>query len=515
MPHQTHCNDTKAVPNHQALKLRLEKLLEGGSFAGIKFRSNCWWNPLTLAINAIIWVLAAQETLTDGYELASEIVQTMVHTNDSFDGKENQAPSYQAFIKMLQRWTAPLVLQITLIFRQRMQTELAESFTSHGRWIVFAVDGTRLALARTQSNQAKYCPKPKPKTKTPKKGKTQTQTSPIGVASKGKSKSKSSEATRSKSQEKKKARRKRRQTKAKMKAAVKKAENPQLWMTAMYHLGTGVIWDYRIGPGNSSEREHLREMIDRLPPGALLVADAGFVGYDLWKTVQESGRHLVVRVGSNVKLLKGLGGRKVKDGMVYLWPDEQMRAGEPPLKLRLVVVNTGKKAMYLVTTVLDEKELSDQEVAKIYNDRWRVEVYFRSFKQTFGKTKLASRTSKNVEVEANWAVVGFWAIMLDAAIELSHDEIKPRQISVAKVLKAYRYAMQNYARVPKRYKKSLEGMLAVALIDSYKRKNKASRDYPRQNPKKPVGIPKIVSANRQQIQAAKQFEGLLILRLTA
>ncbi|MBN2216228.1 MAG: hypothetical protein JW719_02505 [Pirellulales bacterium] len=37
-----------------------------------------------------------------------------------------------------------------------------------------------------------------------------------------------------------------------------------------------------------------------------MTADAGFVGYDLWKTVLDAGRHLLVRVGSNVKLLKKL-----------------------------------------------------------------------------------------------------------------------------------------------------------------------------------------------------------------
>ena len=44
------------------------------------------------------------------------------------------------------------------------------------------------------------------------------------------------------------------------------------------HLPTGCVWDWRQGPGTASERQHLRAMLDTLPPRSLVVADAGFVG---------------------------------------------------------------------------------------------------------------------------------------------------------------------------------------------------------------------------------------------
>ena len=44
-----------------------------------------------------------------------------------------------------------------------------------------------------------------------------------------------------------------------------------------------------LGKGNASEREHLRQMIPRLPPAALIVADAGYVGYELAAALVAAG----------------------------------------------------------------------------------------------------------------------------------------------------------------------------------------------------------------------------------
>lgn len=76
-----------------------------------------------------------------------------------------------------------------------------------------------------------------------------------------------------------------------VRARQKKANSPQMWLTTLWHVGTGLPWDWRMGASDSSEREHLRQMIDVLPPGALVTADAGFVGYAYWKALLDSGRH--------------------------------------------------------------------------------------------------------------------------------------------------------------------------------------------------------------------------------
>ncbi len=97
----------------------------------------------------------------------------------------------------------------------------------------------------------------------------------------------------------------------------------------MWHAGTGLPWDWRIGPADSSERAHMRAMLEDLPAAAMLAADAGFVGYEGMWEVQASGRRLLLRVGSNVRLLKQLGYVRERESIVYLWPEEAARRGRP------------------------------------------------------------------------------------------------------------------------------------------------------------------------------------------
>src|SRR6202035_2163231 len=77
---------------------------------------------------------------------------------------------------------------------------------------------------------------------------------------------------------------------------------PQLWVTAVLHLGLGVLWSWRLGTGNASEREHLRLLVDTLPRGALLVADAGYVGYHLMANLQAAGMAFLLRLSSRAPL---------------------------------------------------------------------------------------------------------------------------------------------------------------------------------------------------------------------
>jgi hypothetical protein len=152
-------------------------------------------------------------------------------------------------------------------------------------WLVFAVDGSRMDVPRTRKNEERYSAKSKL------------------------------------SRNAQKRRRVAKRRYSAMKARERKANVPRIWPTMMWHVGSGLPWDWRTGPSDSSEREHFQEMLGSAPVGALLTADAGFVGYDLCKTVLAAVRHLLVRVGSNVTLLKKLGYAREHDGLVYLWPD--------------------------------------------------------------------------------------------------------------------------------------------------------------------------------------------------
>jgi IS4 transposase len=311
-----------------------------------------------------------------------------------------------------------------------------------------------------------------------------------------------------------KRRRARSKTAGAERARQKKIDSPQMWLTTMFHVGTGLPWDWRTGPSDSSEREHLRQMIAALPAGALVTADAGFAGYGYWRALIQSERHLLIRVGANVRLLRELGYAREDHGVVYLWPDRAAARDQPPLVLRLVVAQGGRHPVYLVTSVLDEAVLSDGQVVTIYSLRWGVELFYRHFKQTFERRKLRSHTADNAELEATWSLLGLWAMVLHAEVQLAREGIPARRMSVAKILSAYRKSMREYKSCPDPGE-SLRELVSKAVIDPYTRTNKSSRDYPRKKHGHAIGAPQIQNATKDQIKIARQMRDQPVSGLTA
>jgi len=486
MSHQDRDGRTSFPVHLQALKDALLWLLKADDLSAIQFRDDCTWSPLGLVFAALLWSWSDENTLTGRFSTARKICfkalgKLALGPQKNKKGKARMpAGSYQAFMKILRTWTTILVLQLMVVFRNRMRTALADRLLV-ASFEVFAVDGSRIELPRTESNESRFSPR---KAQKRRRGKGAKRRKPA---------SRRDRAER---------------------CRAKKINSPQVWLTIMWHVGTGLPWDWRTGPSDSSEREHFRQMIAGLPKRALATADAGFVGYHYWKEVMDSGRHLLVRVGSNVRLLKNLGYVRQKRDLVYLWPDEAAAKRMPPLVLRMVVVHDGKKPCYLVTSVLDEKRLSDKQLAAIYRLRWGVEVFYRHFKQTFERRKLRSKSADNAQVEAEWSLLGLWAMALHAQSVLAPEGVPSRRLSVARAMQAYRRSMREYKSQPDPGE-SLTELLRKAVIDNYKRGSKASRDYPRKYQEPAVGPPKVFAATKKQIILAQQIKDELALGLTA
>lgn len=444
--------------NAEYLKLALHWLLCHVAWGGIQFRKDCTWTARQLAATALLWAWSDEATLGERFVAARRIAKHLYQPQREFAG------SWQAFVKMLARWTAPLVAMMQTALRKRMQDALASSWMIHG-FIVFGVDGSRLDVPRTKSHEAANGP-----------------------------------ARDKQGNKLKRSRRKKPRTAA----HTKKANTPQRWLTLLWHAGTGLPWAWRTGPTGSSEREHWLQMLAELPPGALIAADAGFVGYDCLKTMIDSQRQVLVRVGSNVHLLRKLGWTRESAGTVYLWPDRMAQKNQPPLVLRLVVATGGKYPVHLVTNVTKQR-LSDAQVVDVYRRRWGIELYFRHLKQTFERRKLRSACAENAVVELEWSLLGLWSMALYAQVELNKHAVDPTKLSVAGVLKAFRRMLRDYLH-PQERGRSLAALLRAALRDEYPRKDKTSRGYPRKKQADPpAGPPEIKNATVAQVRRARDL----------
>jgi hypothetical protein len=241
-------------------------------------------------------------------------------------------------------------------------------------------------------------------------------------------------------------------------------------------------------------------MIPALPSDALITADCGFVGYEFWRELLESGRHFVIRVGGNMRLLKQLGIVRESAGTIYLWPNKAAKRGQPPLVLRLVVVQGGRHPWYLVTSVRNPRRLRDRQVAEIYRRRWGIELFFRHFKQTFHRSKLRSHKAEHAECEIQWSLLGLWTMLLSAQKHQSRSSDLVARLSVARVLRAFRRAITRAYEA----RGSLAASLAAATSDTYARRDKRSRGYPRKKYEPPTKPPQITNATRRQRKLAQQ-----------
>jgi hypothetical protein len=282
---------------------------------------------------------------------------------------------------------------------------------------------------------------------------------------------------------------------------------PLLSLTSLVHLELNLPWAFRVGPGTDSERAHLRDMLDDLPAGSLLVADAGFIGYELCRDLLARGQHFLFRVGGNVHLLSELGyAADSGEQTVYLWPLDQQQQNQPPLHLRLIVVRDERKQpVYLVSSVLTADALTDQEAGEVYAKRWGIEVQFRTLKQTMRHHRLHSRTPANCYLEMTWAVLGMWLLQLMTIGKLHTAGHAPQEASTARAQLAVRRTLRNEPPCLQT-RHSLARVLARCCNDHYVRlRPKSSRDYPRKKYTKPPSPPKIKPPSPQQLKQAKQL----------
>ena len=466
---------SQIVVNHQVLKQVADELFPTKLFCRIKARRDATWKPRMLVMGAILLVTGGWDTLTTGFEKVWKIVAKIFHW---------QLPpgdSYQGFVKQLRKWHGELTSVVKPHLQQRMR-ELGQDLWTIAGFLVFTADGSRIELARTKSLEKAFLSKKHVSYKT----------------SKGHSTSK-----KTRKMQKRKAKTINKQTAASIR---KKATSPQMWLTLLWHVATGLPWDWRTGPTDSSERKHLEEMLPDLPKNSLITADAGFSGYDLWSTILNAGHHFVIRVGGNVKLLKSLGCTRQYENTVYLWPDKASKKNQPPLALRLVCLHDGKEPVYLVTD-LPKNRLSDKQAAQVYAARWGIELFFRTFKQTFGCRKLRSHAAENAVWELDWSLTGLWSICLLGVEELARNGIDPKRMSAAAVIRAFQEIVQNHRLRPERVEETFWSQLREALLDDYKRKTpKTSRHYPRKKTRNRISAPKIHQATKEQQARAQQLK---------
>lgn len=281
---------------------------------------------------------------------------------------------------------------------------------------------------------------------------------------------------------------------------------PQVFVTTLWHAGLALPWDFRAGPGTDSERRHLEQMCEHLPENTLLLADGGFVSFELCRALLARGHSFLMRVGGNITLLEKLEYDYERRGdIVSLWPHAKRNL--PPLRLRLIRVRDARdQTVYLLTNLLCQQELSDKNAREMYQQRWGIEVFYRSCKQTLAHRRCLSRTPETCLAEVPWMLLGVWLLgLMTARVQIGRG-LDPRRWSVAKARNAVRRALRPTHR-RFRHPPRFTDALAAATHDGYTRHGpKTSRNYPRKKRETPPRPPNLQPATTHERKLAKQLQ---------
>lgn len=469
----------KGVTNKAGLKQILQWLVsEKSIFDKSDFHGNIKWEPEQLVSQALLWSWQEAKNVTDAFDHSLEVCQSL--------GFKKIANSYTSLLNALDRYRDTFSSSI----RKRCQELSEEAAGDHfrmGRWVLIGFDGSRTTTPRTVSNEKAFC------------------ASNYGNGKRSKYGKKKSKGMRRK----------------RNKANPCQPQAPQVWITMMWHMGLRLPWTWRLGPSNSSERGHVAEMLteEEFATNTLFCGDAGFVGYPLWSKILLSGYDFVVRVGANVSLLSEHSDIKRQGGGIVLcWPKGRMESGDPPLRLRLVRVTVGKTKMWLLTSVTDQRELSNKALIRVYQLRWGIEVEFRGLKQTLDKHHLRCRKSNRTLAELDWSIR---AMAIAELLGFREQASRPRRAgkaspgqaskpydpidrSLANVMRALRAAMRNVDKAASNDSDLLK-RLSEATVERYQRRsNQRSRYRPKNPDKKALGEP--VVAKLSAIQRKRQKE---------
>jgi hypothetical protein len=283
---------------------------------------------------------------------------------------------------------------------------------------------------------------------------------------------------------------------------------PTVWLTAFVHLPTGLLWSWRLGPGNAAEQVHLRHLLGTLSPEALIICDAAYMGFELVREILGSKRSFLFRMSSRVHLFT-LEKARLEDwteGPVLYWPEYAQDQGLAPIRCRLIRVpakgkgqGSVKRDVWLLTDVLDPARLSLATAAQFYRWRWRNEGLFRTYKRTIKKLKLASRTVRLVHREAELSLLATQILLAHADLALRPETTTTTAapaISPRKVLIEIRREIDAAPRPKvKSYRQRLDGCRAE---DRKQTSPKATREWPRRKPHKPPKPPILHTLNEKQ-----------------
>jgi len=202
-------------------------------------------------------------------------------------------------------------------------------------------------------------------------------------------------------------------------------------------LATGAALDAAIGPHSgkgSGELALVRGLLEGFRPGDVMLADALYCNYFLIASLMAAGVDVLFEQhGARTTDFRRGQSLGTRDHIVR-WPKparpqwmtpEQYACAPDELTLREVKV----AHQVLVTTLLDHRRVSRDDLSRLYARRWNVELDLRNLKTTTGMDVLSCQTPQMNEKQLWVHLLAYNVIRLLMAQAASNAGLDPRGLS--------------------------------------------------------------------------------------
>jgi hypothetical protein len=192
----------------------------------------------------------------------------------------------------------------------------------------------------------------------------------------------------------------------------------------------------------------LRERLDDIPEGALLLGDKAYCSHKLLGELSARRISGLVRCTKSIRLepLERLGRADLDDVRIT---DQIVLAGTPQKpaerrRLRLITSRRGKKVLRLLTNVLDPALLPAAAALALYRKRWKVERMFYDLKEVLNLHRFYAANSNAVALQLYAAAMVYVAMRIAQARIAQTHALRPEELSTDKLFPRVAVAASAY-----------------------------------------------------------------------
>jgi len=210
--------------------------------------------------------------------------------------------------------------------------------------------------------------------------------------------------------------------------------------------GTMTMISYALGGYKHDETKLAYSILHTLKKGDLLVADRHFAAAHYYWHYLSVGLEFLTRAHQRLKVshIRKLPGSRGNDFLGWLPVNKKYRRQNSDLPATILVrfiqatvrIRGQRQVLWLVTSLLDDRQYPAAEIVQIYGRRWRIETLFEQLKIRLSADVLRSCSPDGVRKELAARCIALnivHSVMLEAA---SRHQVDPMRISFAHAVRA-------------------------------------------------------------------------------